>query len=81
MASRTLVGAAGKGDRLEELRILRKVIARSITAAYGAGSWREISPLSGKLIEVGREIDELERAQRKAAASNIPDEPFDASTV
>lgn len=81
MAARTLLGAARLGDRLEELRVLRKVLARSITAAEKAGSWREISPLAGKLIEVGRELEQLTRERDRIEAEALPDEPFDDASV
>ena len=81
MTARTLAGAAHKGDRLTELRLLRKTLARSITAAEKAGSWREISPLAGKLIEVGKEVEQLAQALAKAEAVAVPDEPFDGASV
>ena len=81
MADPTLIVAARRGDRLGELKALRRTLAASITEAKRAGDWRSVSPLSGKLIEVGREIELLADALRKADAALVPDEPFDPATI
>ncbi|MFT3971707.1 MAG: hypothetical protein QM695_15885 [Micropruina sp.] len=78
---KSLTIAARDGDRLAELRALRAIIARSITSAEKAGSFREISPLAGKLVEIGKEIDQIEEKAGQIEAEAAPDEPFDPSDV
>lgn len=78
---KSLTIAARDGDRLAELRALRAIIARSITAAEKAGSFRDISPLSGKLVEIGKEIDQIVEKAGQIEAESAPDEPFDPNDV
>ncbi len=75
---KTLRAAAAAGDRKAELQALRTLLAESITQARKDGSLRDISPLAGKLLEVGRELTELEEAE---GVEVPPDEPFDPETI
>lgn len=82
---RTLVGASRIGDRLEELKLLRVLTSEAITAARDEGKHRELSPLIGKLMEIGVEIeqieDELAEAAELAEEAAVDDEPFNPDEV
>jgi hypothetical protein len=81
MAKKNLLSASQANDRLAELEALRKIIAEAITSAKDSGAWRDISPLAGKLIDIGREVEELRQAKAKAKAAKVPDERFDSASV
>ncbi len=78
---KSLLQAARSDDRLAELQAARRLVAESLSAAKRAGDWRSISPLTGKLMDLGREIEALKERDLKPRAVDVPDEPFDPETI
>lgn len=74
----TLEEAAEKGDRLAELKAMRLVIARALPGAPA----RDMASLSRRQIEIGREIEAIEKAaEEEADESATPDEEWDAARI
>lgn len=78
---RTLKNAVIAGSRVEELQAMKRMLATAMEKAQRAGEWRDLSPLAGRLMQVSRELEELQQSEAAAEAVEVPDEPFDASSV
>lgn len=78
---RTIAEAAEAGSTLDELRLTRARIARTLDDPNCPP--RDLASLSRRLMELGREIDALERQQREvdADADVKPDETWDAEAL
>lgn len=61
----SVLEAAESGDRIDELRAMRKVIARAIDD--GGTSPRDLAALTRRQIEISREIEALEAAEVQEA--------------
>lgn len=77
----TILEAAEAGDRLEELRSLRRRIAKALDDPNTLA--RDLASLSRRQIEISREIEALQRQESEEAsdAANIEDEEFDVEAV
>lgn len=81
-APRTIAEAAEQGSTIDELRLTRMRIARTLDDPNCPA--RELASLSKRLMELGREIEAIEaRAREEGADSDvgIEDGEFDASAV
>jgi len=78
----TVSEAAASGDRLAELLAMRTVIARAIDSEKTLA--RDLAALTKRLVDIGREIEEL-RSQTESddigEAADSPDETFDPSSI
>lgn len=61
----SVADAAEHGTRIDELRQMRKVIARALDNENTAA--RDLASLSKRQIEISREIDSLERQAKEEA--------------
>ena len=76
----TVLEAAEAGDRLEELRAMRRRIAKTLDEPNTPA--RDLAALSRRQIELGKEIDVLEaRAKEESAHDSVADEAFDAEAI
>ncbi|MGN7978212.1 hypothetical protein ACTJJ4_11620 [Microbacterium sp. 22195] len=77
----TILEAAEADDRLEELRSLRRRIARALDDPNTLA--RDLASLSRRQIEISREIEALQRQESEEAsdAANIEDEEFDVEAI
>lgn len=76
----TVLEAAEAGDRLEELRAMRRRIARTLDEPNTPA--RDLAALSRRQIELGKEIDVLDqRAKEESNRDAIRDEAFDAAAI
>ncbi len=79
---RTITEASRDGDRLAELKALRMIVAG---ACQNPGiSGRDLAALSRRLIEVGREVEELEALARQEGEDGeqpAADEALDPAAV
>ena len=77
----SILEAAEAGDRLEELRSLRRRIAKALDDPNTLA--RDLASLSRRQIEISREIEALQRQESEEAsdAANIEDEEFDADAI
>ncbi|MBK7822834.1 MAG: hypothetical protein IPJ61_17670 [Tessaracoccus sp.] len=77
----SIVDAAADGDRLGELRALRLILARSVNSDETPA--RDLASLSRRLMEVGREVEELEAisSQEGGDGGVVPDQEFDPSAL
>lgn len=76
----SILQAAEQGDRLEELRSMRRRIAVALDDPNTPA--RDLAALSRRQIELGKEIDVLERAaQEEGERGAAPDEAFDAKAI
>lgn len=75
----SLQEAAERGDRLAELRAMRLVIALNLPVAPA----RDMASLSRRQLEIGREIEAIEKAAEEESdeASATPDEPWDTASI
>lgn len=72
--------AAESGDRLEELRAMRRRIAKTLDEPNTPA--RDLAALSRRQIELGKEIDVLEaRAKEESSRAAVADEAFDAEAI
>ena len=68
------------GDRLEELRAMRRRIAVSLDDVTTPA--RDLAALSRRQIELGKEIDALEaRAKEEVERGSVSDGAFDAKAI
>lgn len=77
----SILEAAEVGDRLEELRSMRRRIARALDDVNTPA--RDLAALSRRQIEIGREVEALELRAREDSERGevVADEPFDAAAV
>lgn len=77
----SVLEAAEVGSRLDELRQMRKVIARAIDNENT--SPRDLAALTRRQIEISKEIEALMRQQAEEAedAAHVADQPFDAAAI
>ncbi len=77
----SILEAAEAGNRLEELRSMRRRIARALDDVNTPA--RDLAALSRRQIEIGREVEALELRVREDAERGevVSDEPFDAAAV
>lgn len=59
----TITEAASKGDRLAELRAMRLILASAVQNSRTPA--RDLASLTRRLIEVGKEIEDLEALARQ----------------
>ena len=81
-AVRTITEAARDGDRLAELRALRLILAGAVQNPKTPA--RDLASLSRRLIEVGREVEELEALARQEGEDGeqpAADEALDPAAV
>ena len=74
--------AAESGDRLEELRAMRRVISRHIDSPDTLA--RDLAALTRRQMEISREIEALRNETEGDAlgkAADSPDETFNPATV
>ena len=74
--------AAESGDRLEELRAMRRVISRHIDSPETLA--RDLAALTRRQMEISREIEALRNETEGDAlgkAADSPDETFNPATV
>jgi uncharacterized protein with PhoU and TrkA domain len=78
--SLSILEAAEAGDRLEELRAMRRRIAVSLDDVTTPA--RDLAALSRRQIELGKEIDALEaRAKEEVERGSVSDGAFDAKAI
>lgn len=76
----TVTEAAEFGTRLDELKLMRLVIARAIDNADT--SPRDLAALSRRLIEISKDVEVLLAKEREDGASAAADdEAFDAAAI
>ena len=78
----TVSEAAASGDRLAELVAMRTVIARAIDSEKTLA--RDLASLSKRLVDIGREIEEIKAESESdeiGEAADSPDESFDPKTI
>jgi hypothetical protein len=78
----SVLDAATNGTRLDELKALRCVIARAIDD--DATPARDLSSLARRQLEISREIEKVEEAEKQERQSDRgqeEDESFDPATV
>lgn len=81
-APRTIEEAAKAGSVLDELRLTRARIARTLDDPNCPP--RDLASLSKRLMEIGREIEAIEAKNRQEAAEDgeaSPDEEWDAEAI
>lgn len=78
---KSVLEAAESGDRLEELRAMRRRIARTLDEPNTPA--RDLAALSRRQIELGKEIDALEARVREEEEqrASVSDEDFDAEAI
>lgn len=80
--ARTIEEAAKAGSVLEELRLTRARIARTLDDPNCPP--RDLASLSKRLMEIGREVEAIEAKSRQEAAEDgdaTPDEEWDAEAI
>lgn len=78
----SVLAAATDGTRLDELKALRAVIARAIDDEDTPA--RDLSSLARRQLEISREIEKVEEAEKQERQSDRgpeADEAFDPATV
>lgn len=77
----TIESAAAAGDRLDELKAMRLRLARAMDDPGTPA--RDLSSLSRRQIEIGREIESIEKAVEEEARERdaTPDENWDVSAI
>ena len=81
-ADMSVSAAAESGDRLEELRAMRRVISRHIDSPDTLA--RDLAALTRRQMEISREIEALRSENEGDAlgkAADSPDETFNPATV
>lgn len=76
---KTILDAAVAGDRLGELRAMRRRIAAALDDPGTAA--KDISPLTRNLMVIGKEIEAIEIADDEEASvvANVDDEAWDGT--
>lgn len=78
----SITEAARAGDRLAELEAMRLILAGAVQSSNTPP--RDLASLTRRLIEVGREVEELKALARQEGDGDdqpVPDEAFDASAI
>lgn len=79
----SVVSALESGGRVDELRAMQMRVARAIDDPNTPA--RDLASLTRRQIEIGREIDAIEKAAEEEAAEDAaaatPDEPWDAANI
>ena len=76
----SILEAAEAGDRLEELKSMRRRIARTLDEPNTPA--RDLAALTRRQIELGKEIDVLEaRAKEESSRATVTDEAFDQAAI
>lgn len=78
----SVLDAAESGDRLAELRAMRRVISRHIDSTETLA--RDLAALTRRQMEISREIEALRNESEGDAlgrAADSPDEEFDPTTL
>jgi hypothetical protein len=78
----TISEAARDGNRLAELRAMRLILARAVENPMTPA--RDLASLTRRLIEVGREVEELEAIARQEGDGDerpAPDAALDPAAV
>ena len=76
----SVLQAAESGNRLEELRAMRRRIAKTLDEPNTPA--RDLAALSRRQIELGKEIDVLEaRAREEEERASVSDEDFDVEAI
>lgn len=76
----TILEAAELGDRLEELRSMRRRIAKALDDPNTPA--RDLAALSRRQIEIGRDVDTLvARATEETSRASVTDEAFNAEAI
>lgn len=77
----TVAEAAEFGTRLDELKLMRLVIARAIDSADTSA--RDLAALSRRQIEISKDIEALVAKEREEAthAGEVEDGKFDAAAI
>lgn len=79
---KTIEEAALAGSQVDELRLTRARIARTLDDPNCPP--RDLASLSKRLMEIGREIESIEAKARQEAAEDVdatPDEEWDAEAI
>lgn len=77
---KSVLEAAESGDRLEELRAMRRRIAKTLDEPNTPA--RDLAALSRRQIELGKEIDALEaRLREEEERAAVEDEAFDVEAI
>ena len=78
-APKTILEAAENGSRLEELRAMRRRIAKALDDANTPA--RDLAALSRRQLEIGREIEAIELAEDedRSVVVNADDEAWDGT--
>lgn len=78
-APRTILEAAESGSRIEELRAMRRRLARALDDPNTAA--RDLAALSRRQLEIGKEIEAVEIADDEEASvvANVDDEAWDGT--
>ncbi|WP_280246166.1 hypothetical protein [Nocardia abscessus] len=78
-APRTILEAAEQGSRLDELRAMRRRIARAMDDPNTPA--RDLAALSRRQLEIGKEIEAIEIAadEDKSVVANTDDEAWDGT--
>ncbi|WP_280473287.1 hypothetical protein [Nocardia asiatica] len=76
---RTILEAAEQGSRLDELRAMRRRIARAMDDPNTPA--RDLAALSRRQLEIGKEIEAIEIAadEDKSVVANTDDEAWDGT--
>jgi hypothetical protein len=78
----SVLRAAESGDRLEELRAMRRVISRHIDSPETLA--RDLAALTRRQMEISREIESLKNESEGDAIGNAadsPDETFNPASI
>lgn len=78
----SVTDAAESGDRLAELRAMRRVISRHIDSTQTLA--RDLAALTRRQMEISREIEALKNESEGDAIGNAadsPDETFDPASI
>lgn len=79
---RTITEAARDGDRLAELQAMRLILAGAVQNSKTPA--RDLASLTRRLIEVGKEIEELKALARQEGGNGeqpAPDEALDPAAI
>lgn len=80
-APRTILEAAEAGSRLEELRAMRRRIARALDDPNTPA--RDLAALSRRQLEIGKEIEAILIAddEERSVVANTDDEDWDEAAI
>jgi hypothetical protein len=80
-STKTILEAAEAGSRLEELRAMRRRIARAMDDANTPA--RDLAALSRRQLEIGKEVEAILLAEDEdeSVVAHVDDEVFDGTAV